>query len=138
MKGIIIHRLSVQLCRVDTVDIFIVGVVSLFHYMILYDLPHSAAYSHIITDWSNIIKNNKLVCGSLCQCVYSSAIVSTDLWAVWQARSIDREQSLRKPDIPTLFIFFSKIYFWPLLSLRFICLSLLFVFSFEESHPTAL
>ena len=50
-------------------------------------------------------------------CVQYSAIVSTDLWAVWQARSIDREQSLRKPDIPTLFIFFQDLF----LATFFIC-----------------
>ena len=32
-------------------------------------------------------------------------IVWADLWAVWWACSIDRAQSLRKPDIPPLFIF---------------------------------
>ena len=67
-------------------------------------------------------------------CVQYSAIVSTDLWAVWQARSIDREQSLRKPDIPTLFIFFPRFIFGHFFYL--FCCHFLFVFSFEESHLT--
>ena len=101
-----------------------------------YDLPHSMAYSHIIIDLVGPLSFKIIVCGSLCQCVYSSAIVSTDLWAVWQARSIDREQSLRKPDIPTLFIFFPRFIFGHFFYL--FCCHFLFVFSFEESHPTAL